>query len=137
MAELTITTVVSSIKEIADAIERLRNPSDIDLLKLSKAGLYKQGACYVRHTRGNCKHYVISAPAIRTYKLQSTVLMFSTMLHWLTHKVAEGQNAAHFPCSKSLIYWKRQLLSRNINFWPSVTLCVSQWSMIIIIIKSL
>jgi hypothetical protein len=34
MAELTITTVVSSIYEIADAIERLRNPSDIDLLKL-------------------------------------------------------------------------------------------------------
>jgi predicted ArsR family transcriptional regulator len=34
MAELTITTVISSIKEIADAIERLRNPSDIDLLKL-------------------------------------------------------------------------------------------------------
>jgi hypothetical protein len=27
-------TVVSSIKEIADAIERLRNPSDIDLFKL-------------------------------------------------------------------------------------------------------
>jgi predicted transcriptional regulator YdeE len=61
MAELTITTVVSSIKEIADAIERLRNPSDIDLLKLSKAGLYKQDACYVRHTRGNCKHYVVRA----------------------------------------------------------------------------
>jgi 3-dehydroquinate dehydratase len=34
MAELTITTVVSSIKEIADPIERLRNPGDIDLLKL-------------------------------------------------------------------------------------------------------
>jgi 3-dehydroquinate dehydratase len=34
MAELTITTVVSSIKEIADAIEHLRNPSDFDFLKL-------------------------------------------------------------------------------------------------------
>jgi hypothetical protein len=34
MAELTFTTVVSFIKEIAEAIERLRNPSDIDLLKL-------------------------------------------------------------------------------------------------------
>jgi hypothetical protein len=32
MAALTFTTVVSFIKEIAEAIERLRNPSDIDLL---------------------------------------------------------------------------------------------------------
>jgi hypothetical protein len=74
MADLTITTVVSSIKEIADGIERLRNPSDIDLLKLSKAGLYKQDACYVRHTRGNCKHYVVSAPAIRTIDCEQSLL---------------------------------------------------------------
>ena len=44
----------------------------IDLLKLRLDYISRMLAC---------KHYVVSAPAIRTYKLQSTVLMLSIMHH--------------------------------------------------------
>lgn len=34
MAELTLSTVVSAIREVADGIDRFRNPRDVDLLRL-------------------------------------------------------------------------------------------------------